>query len=118
MPVLIVSEPKTGKSQKIEISTDKMGALLGLRIGATIEGSIAGLPGLQLQFTGGTDKDGFPLRPDTHGGVKQQILLSGGVGFHPREKGQRRKKTVRGNTVTAETTYLNFKILEQQKSEK
>jgi small subunit ribosomal protein S6e len=114
MPVLIVSDPKTGKSQRVELSADKMGAILGLRIGGTVEGSIAGLPGQQLQFTGGTDKDGFPLRPDTQGGVKTQVLLSKGAGFHPKEKGERRKKTVRGNIVTAETTYLNFKILEQE----
>jgi len=118
MPILIVSDPKTGKSQKVEIDAEKMGAILGLRTGATIEGSIAGLPGLQLQLTGGTDRDGFPIRPDVHGGVKTQVLLNKGIGFHPRERGERRKKTVRGNTVTVETTFLNFKILEQQKSEK
>lgn len=112
---MIVSDPETGKSQKVEIDEGRMGTILGLRIGETIDGSIAGLTGYKIQLTGGCDKDGFPMRPDIHGGVKVRILLSGGVGFHPREKGGRRKKTVRGNTVTPETTFLNFKIIEKPK---
>ncbi|RJS89302.1 30S ribosomal protein S6e [Candidatus Bathyarchaeota archaeon] len=113
MPVLIISDPETGKSQRVEIDEKGMNALLGLRIGETIDGTIAGLPGYRLQLTGGCDKDGFPMRPDIHGGVKVRVLLSGGVGFHPREKGERRKKTVRGNVVTPETTFLNFKIVKK-----
>jgi len=112
MPILIISDTKTGKSQKVEIEENKMAPLLGLRIGETIDGSIAGLAGQRLQLTGGCDRDGFPMRPDIHGGVKTRVFLSGGVGFNPREKGERRKKTVRGNVVTPETTFLNFKIVE------
>ncbi|MFQ6054299.1 MAG: S6e family ribosomal protein, partial [Candidatus Bathyarchaeia archaeon] len=50
-----------------------------------------------------------------HGGAKARIVLSGGVGFKPRNRGERRRKTVRGNTVTAETIFLNFKIVEKPK---
>ena len=115
MPILIISDTKTGKSQKVEIDEKGMAPLIGLKIGDTIDGSIAGLAGQRLQLMGGCDKDGFPMRSDIHGGVKTQVLLSGGIGFNPREKGERRKKTVRGNIVTAETTFLNFKIVEKQK---
>jgi len=113
MPILIVSDPETGRSQKVEIDEGRMTTLLGRRIGETIDGAIAGLTGYTIQLTGGCDKDGFPMRPDIHGGVKTRVLLSGGVGFHPREKGERRKKMVRGNIVTPETTFLNFKIVEK-----
>ncbi len=115
MPILIISDTKTGKSQKVEIDEKGMPPLLGLKIGDLIDGSIAGLAGRRLQLMGGCDKDGFPMRSDVHGGIKTQVLLSGGVCFNPREKGERRKKTVRGNIVTAETTFLNFKIVEKQK---
>ena len=117
MPILIVSDPVTAKSQKVEINERGMAPLLGLRIGETIDGSIAGLAGHRLQLTGGCDKDGFPMRPDIHGGVKVHVILSDGVGFNPRNKGERRKKTIRGNTVTPETTLLNFKIVEKTKGE-
>jgi small subunit ribosomal protein S6e len=116
MPILIISDTETGKSQKVEIDERGIMPLLGLRIGETIDGSITGLAGHRLQLTGGCDKDGFPMRPDIHGGVKVRALLSGGVGFNPRNKGERRKKTVRGNIVTPETTFLNFKIVEEPKS--
>jgi len=46
------------------------------------------------------------------------VLLSEGPGYRPRRRGERRKKTVRGNTVTPETTFLNFKIVEKPKGAK
>jgi small subunit ribosomal protein S6e len=58
------------------------------------------------------------MRPDVHGGVKARVVLSGGVGFKPRNKGERKGVVVRGNTVTTETTFLNFKIVEKPKGQK
>ncbi|MFQ6053748.1 MAG: 30S ribosomal protein S6e [Candidatus Bathyarchaeia archaeon] len=118
MPVLIVSDPETGTSRKVEIEDARMSSLIGRRIGEVLDGSIANLPGHKIQLTGGTDKDGIPMRPDIHGGVKAGYILSGGVGFKPKNPGERRRKIVRGNTVTAETIYLNFKIVERPKRRK
>lgn len=115
MPVLIVSDPETGRSQKVEIEDARMSPLIGRRIGEVLDGAAANLPGHKIQLTGGCDKDGIPMRPDVHGGVKTRIILSGGVGFKPRNRGERRRKIVRGNTVTADTIYLNFKIVEKPK---
>ncbi|RLI08861.1 30S ribosomal protein S6e [Candidatus Bathyarchaeota archaeon] len=113
MPILNISDPETGTTKKVEIDEDRMRVLIGRRIGEIIDGAVAGMPGYKLQLTGGCDKDGFPMRPDIHGGVKVRILLSDGPGYRPRRKGERRKKTVRGNTVTPETTFLNLKIVEK-----
>jgi len=115
MPILNISDPETGATKKVEIDEDRMRVLIGRRIGEIIDGAVAGMPGYKLQLTGGCDKDGFPMRPDIHGGVKVRILLSDGPGYRPRRKGERRKKTVRGNTVTPETTFLNLKIVEKPK---
>jgi len=115
MPILNISDPETGTTKKVEIDEDRMRVLIGRRIGEIIDGAVAGMPGYKLQLTGGCDKDGFPMRPDIHGGVKVRILLSDGPGYRPRRKGERRKKTVRGNTVTPETTFLNLKIVEKPK---
>ena len=38
-------------------------------------------------------------------------MLSGGVGFHAPRPGMRKKKTVRGNTVSPDTLQLNLKII-------
>jgi len=115
MPILNISDPETGTTKRVEIDEDRMRVLIGRRIGEIIDGAVAGMPGYKLQLTGGCDKDGFPMRPDIHGGVKVKVLLSEGPGYRPKKKGERRKKTVRGNTVTPETTFLNFKIVEKPK---
>jgi small subunit ribosomal protein S6e len=116
MPILIISDPETGESRKVEVEDSRMSALIGRRIGEILDGAIANLPGYKLQLTGGCDKDGIPMRPDIHGGVKGRFILSGGVGYKPRNPGERRKKMVRGNTVTSETKYLNFKIVSRPPS--
>jgi small subunit ribosomal protein S6e len=118
MPVLIISDPETGTSQKVELEDNRMGPLVGRRIGEVIDGSVADLAGHQLQLTGGTDKDGIPMRPDVHGSAKSRIILSGGVGYKPKRKGERKRVVVRGNTVSVDTTFLNFKIVEKPKGGK
>jgi small subunit ribosomal protein S6e len=118
MPVLIISDPETGTSQKVELEDNRMGPLIGRRIGEVIDGTIADLAGHQLQLTGGTDKDGIPMRPDVHGSAKSRVILSGGVGYKPKKKGERKRVVVRGNTVSVETTFLNLKIVEKPKGKK
>ena len=118
MPVLIISDPETGTSQKVELEDNRMGPLVGRRIGEVIDGTVADLAGHKLQLTGGTDKDGIPMRPDVHGSAKSRIILSGGVGYKPKRKGERKRMVVRGNTVSVDTTFLNFKIVEKPKGTK
>ncbi len=118
MPVLIVSDPETGDTQKVEIEDSRMAPIIGRRIGEVMDGTIANLSGHRIRLMGGCDKDGIPMRPDVHGGVKARIILSGGVGYKPKNSGERRRKVVRGNTVTAETIFLNFKIEEKPKGRK
>lgn len=110
---LIISD-STGRSRVVEVEGVKAAPLLGRKIGETVDGSIAGVSGHKLLITGGTDKDGFPMRPDVHGGVKARIVLSGGVGFHPKVEGERRRKTVRGNVITEDIIQINMKILEKK----
>jgi len=118
MPVLIISDPETGTSQKVELEDARMAPIMGRRIGEIIDGTVADLAGHKIQLTGGTDKDGIPMRPDVHGGVKARIVLSGGVGYKPKNKGERKRVVVRGNTVSVDTTFLNFKIVEKPKGRK
>ena len=118
MPVLIIADPETGTNEKVELEDARMAPLVGRRIGEVIDGTVADLAGYRIQLTGGTDKDGIPMRPDVHGGVKARVVLSGGVGYKPRNKGERKRVVVRGNTVTTETTFLNFKIVEKPKGQK
>ncbi len=108
---LVVSDPSTGKSQNVELEDAKAIPFLGRKIGETIDGSIVGVANSNLLITGGTDKDGFPLREDVHGGVKVKVILSKGHGFKPTMNGERRRKTIRGNTITDDTAQINVKIM-------
>jgi len=118
MPVLIVSNPIDGTSQRVELDDQQLRALYGTRIGQVVEGAVAGMQGYKIKLTGGTDKDGIPMRPDVHGSAKARVILSGGVGYKPKNKGEKKRKVVRGNTVSTETTFLNFTIVEAPKGKK
>ncbi|MEM5799302.1 MAG: 30S ribosomal protein S6e [Candidatus Aenigmatarchaeota archaeon] len=107
----VVSDPKTKKSYQLTISQDKAYTLIGKKIKDKFDGSIIGLSGYELEITGGTDKDGFPMLPSIQGPVRKKIILSGRPGFKPRLKGQRKRKTVRGNTISADITQINTKIV-------
>lgn len=110
---LVVSDPKTGEAKSVEVEGPRAIPFIGKKIGDTVDGSVIGMPGVKLLITGGSDRDGFPMRLDVHGGVKTGVLLSDGPGFRPREKGERRRKTVRGNIITEDIMQINLKILEK-----
>lgn len=115
---VIISDPETGTSKVTELDESRASPLLGRRIGETIDGTLLDLPAHKLQILGGSDKDGVPMRPSVHGGVRRNVILSGGVGFNPKNRGQRRRKTVRGNTITDEIVQINTKIIEKPKKTK
>lgn len=110
---LIISDPKSSKSQVIEVEGVKAQPLIGRKIGETVDGFLVGLSGQDLQITGGSDKDGIPMRFDIQGGVRVKAILSGGVGFHPQRRGERMRKLVRGNTITDEIVQVNMSILQK-----
>ncbi|MEM1643595.1 MAG: 30S ribosomal protein S6e [Desulfurococcaceae archaeon] len=99
------------RSWQIRLRDDAASKLVGLKIGDLIDGSIVGLKGYKLLITGGSDSSGFPMIPAIPGGVKKKVLLSSPPGFHPRERGERMRKTVRGNMITLETVQVNTKVV-------
>jgi small subunit ribosomal protein S6e len=112
---VIVSDPETGTSKVVEIEEARAVPFIGRKIGEVVEGAVVDLPAHKLQIMGGSDRDGVPMRPNVHGGVRRNVVLSGGVGFNPHAKGQRRRKTVRGDVITDEIVQINTKIIEKPK---
>ncbi|MCQ8892407.1 MAG: 30S ribosomal protein S6e, partial [Candidatus Methanosuratincola sp.] len=94
---LVVSDPSDGTSKTVTVSDPHSQALVGLKIGDTLNGDPFGLPGVELKILGGTDRSGIPMRSDVPGGSKRKLLLSSPPGFKPREDGERKRKLVRGN---------------------
>ncbi len=108
---LIVSDPKTKTSKAASLEGTKAQALVGKSIGEEIDGKLLGLGNVKLRITGGTDKDGVPMRFDIQGAARKRAILSGGVGFRPEEDGERRRKLVRGRTISEETLQVNSVVV-------
>ncbi len=115
---VIVSDPEIGTSKVTELDESRSSPLLGRKIGEIIEGTLVDLPAHKLQIVGGSDKDGVPMRPSVHGGVRRNVVLSGGVGFNPKNRGERKRKAVRGNVITDEIVQINTKIVEKPRKPK
>ena len=89
----------------------KAQALVGKSIGEEIDGKLLGLGNVKLRITGGTDKDGVPMRFDIQGAARKRAMLSGGVGYKPQVDGERQRRLVRGRTVSEETMQVNSVIV-------
>ena len=107
---LVVSDPKTGRTVQIDVPEDKRMLIAGKKIGQEIPGDDFGLAGYTLKLTGGSDDSGFPMKANVSGARKLRSLVSTGPGFHPKEKGQRKKKMLRGNTYSLEVTQVNSSV--------
>ena len=131
-PRLVLSNPEDGTAKTIELDPEVFTLFVGKKIGDELDGSIIGLKGYKIRITGGTDRDGFPMRPDVSGARRVRILLSGGVGFKPlekppskkkkrrqrrRKKGLRRRKTVRGNVISDAIAQINAVMVPVKKEE-
>ncbi len=110
---VIVSDPQTGTSKVQELEEARAAPFIGRKIGETMDGAVVDMPATKLQIMGGSDKDGVPIRPNVHGGVRRNVVLSEGVGFKSKRRGGRKRKAVRGNIITDEIVQINMKIVDQ-----
>ena len=107
---IVISDPKSRKAYQKEVEQAASG-LVGKKLGDKVSGNHLGLSGYELELTGGSDKEGFPMRKDFEGLARKRLLLSHGPGFHPKSKGMRKRKSVRGNTVSQSISQINLKIV-------
>lgn len=108
--IVVISEPTSGKSYQAEVPKDKESALIGRKVGDTVDGGALGAAGYTLVITGGSDAAGFPMRRDVGGPRRTQVLLSAGPGYISTANGSRRSRMVRGNTVSDEIQQINLKV--------
>lgn len=131
---LVLANPLEALTKTVALNPQQVRAFLGKKIGEEIDASVIGMSGQKIRITGGSYDDGFPMRPDITGARKADILLSGGVGFHPKRKphskrkkkrnrrrlpGLRKRVTLRGNTIGENIAQINAVILKppEKKSE-
>jgi len=110
-----------GKAWKLETDTED---LVGKKIGEKISGSELNseLGGYELEITGTSDKAGFPGFKEVESSGLKRVLLTKGKGMWSKPKGLkkrkpkmpdgfRKKKTVRGNTISRDVVQINLKVL-------
>ncbi|MHB8604527.1 MAG: 30S ribosomal protein S6e [Thermoplasmatota archaeon] len=108
---VVVADPRDGKSYQVTVSGQHANILVRKKIGDEVDGMFLGLPGYKVKITGGSDRDGFAMRPEVSGATRKRILVSEGIGFHPvNYPGQRKKRSLRGNEVSPEISQINAKV--------
>jgi len=108
---LVISE--ASKSFARAVGDPQSAGFLGKRIGESVGGELLGLTGYTLKITGGTDKSGFPLRPEVPGARQVRVFVGEGFGFHAPREGMRKRRTFRGNQISEDTVQINL-IVEQK----
>lgn len=109
---VVVNDPETGNSYQVEVEGQHASTLVREEIGDQVDGMFVGLPGYTLEITGGSDGDGFPMRPEIPGAQRKKLLVSDSVGFDAERDGQRRKKTFRGREIGPDLVQINMRVVE------
>ena len=105
---VIFGDQKSGHSFQKELEKGTEKSLIGKKLGDEIDGGIIGLEGYKLKITGGSDKDGFPMRSGIK--VRGKVLMSNGAGVAKMKFGMKVKKRVAGQTITENTAQVNCKV--------
>ena len=108
---LVISDPKARKAYSVELKSPEADKLLGKRIGDVVKGDSINLAGFEFKITGGSDKQGFPIRPEIPGTKRLKILIGTGPGIKNKKGGERERKSVRGNQISDEISQINMKVM-------
>jgi len=95
------------------IKDDECNIFLNKKISDKVSGNTFGFKNYEFEITGGTDKDGFPMRFNFNGTSRKKLLLKEGPGVKIKRKGMKVRKTVRGNTISEDIKQINIKVLKE-----
>jgi len=107
---VVVSDPKTGRAYNVDASGGAAGSIVGKRIGDEVDAAALGLAGYRIRITGASDRTGIPAKKGIPGAGRRNLLLAGGIGFHPTMDGERRRKTVRSSEITQDFVQVNASV--------
>ncbi len=107
-----VISTKSGKAYSTSTDEDQF---TNKKIGETVKLDSIGLTGFEAVITGGSDKQGFPMNNSVQGIARKKILTAKGLGFKTKSKrkGERKRVSVRGNTISKEISQVNLKITKE-----
>ena len=103
----VISDPKSGKAYSASSNDD---LFIGKKMSDTVKLDEIGLTGFEAEITGGSDKDGFPMNKSVHGTGRRYIFTTKGIGFRKARKGERKRLSARGNTISSIISQVNLKV--------
>ena len=108
---LTIGDKASKKTYKAVVSGADAEKLIGKKIRDKFKGELIGLTGYELQITGGSDSAGFPMRAEIEGPGRKKILIAKSIGFKPKRKDQRKRRTLRGNMISDQTAQVNCTVV-------
>ncbi len=106
-----VVSTKSGKAYTI--ASDEEKNFIGKKIKDKVSLDVLGLTGFEAVITGGSDKEGFPMDNSVQGSARKKIFTAASIGFKPIKKGERKRHSVRGNTIGPQISQVNLKIVKE-----
>jgi small subunit ribosomal protein S6e len=108
----VVVSDETGHTEQFEVDGQDANRFLNRDLGSEVDGGAVGHDGVTLELTGGSDEAGRPMRADVAGAELKELLLEGGVGYHPSRDGERKRVTVRGRQISEATAQINAQMID------
>ena len=103
---------KDGKEKGRTVHLESTMDFSGMKLGEIVHGEKINpdLHGYELEITGASDVAGFPYSKDIEGTNRKKVLMKYGKGMLDKRKGLRKKKSLRGNTFSADTFQVNLAV--------
>ena len=102
-----------GKGYSKELNDTESQVFLNKKMKEKVSGNTFGFKNYEFEITGGSDKDGFPMRYDLPGAARKKLLLSKAPGVKIDRKGMRIRKTIRGNVIAEDIKQINLNVLKE-----
>jgi small subunit ribosomal protein S6e len=103
------------KGRTFHLEADEK-VFVGMKIGDSVQGKDISkdFDGYEFAIAGASDKAGFPALKGIEGVGLRRVLLKYGKGMREsRPKGMRKRKSVRGNTLSADIAQINLIVKKQ-----
>ncbi|OAG31702.1 small subunit ribosomal protein S6e [Nematocida displodere] len=113
---LSISNPGRSTQMVLDLEYNASTAFFEKQIGDILDGEIISpeWKGFLLRITGGSDKQGFPMKPGVQQKSRVKLLLrKGDSGFRCTRDGLRRRKSVRGCIISSEIRVLNLAVAQE-----
>ena len=99
----VIANPKDGKAYSH--ASEDVGAFLNKKIGEDVVLDGIGLSGYVAKISGGSDKQGCPMRPDLEGTRRRKIFVT-----TDKKNGTKIRKAFRGRVVADDIEQLNLVV--------